>query len=202
VLPPSAGPAATLEAARQLLHNPPSPHDSPSAVEQWHHDIDQLVVAANNTPPHGGRQVNCLGGALVPSVVHSRSPVAHSRSPAAPRASSAVRAASLATVDLRAELEHRRSGEDVHITIKHQRERHCNLDGDFGVVDTTPMRQAAHTPASPAGSGGGCMVLAPYLRSGLVVQVPAPLARKIRWECQPRRVPVDLLHFNPCCRRE
>jgi hypothetical protein len=40
-------------------------------------------------------------------------------------------------------------------------ERHRNLDGDIGAVDTTPVKQATHTPTS-LGSRGGCMALAPY----------------------------------------
>jgi hypothetical protein len=144
VLPPGAIPEGTLEVARQLLHSPPCSHASPSVVEQWHHDIGQLVATAINMPPHRGRQANRLGGAPVPSVAHLRSPVA-------PRVPLAVRETSLTTADLRAELERCRSGEDDRITIEHQ-------------WDTTPMRQAACTPTSPAGSGGGCVVLAPYLR--------------------------------------
>jgi hypothetical protein len=54
VLPPGAGPEAMLEAACQLLHNPPSPNASPSAAELWLYDIDQLIVTTINTPPHGG----------------------------------------------------------------------------------------------------------------------------------------------------
>jgi hypothetical protein len=50
VLPLGAGPEATLEVARQL------------AAEQWHHDVDQLIIAAINTPPHRGRQTNRVGG--------------------------------------------------------------------------------------------------------------------------------------------
>jgi hypothetical protein len=97
--------------------------------------------------------VNHPGGAPVLSAVHSRSPMAP-RAPSAPRAP----AASLTTVDLRAELKHRYSGEDdCHC------ERHHNLDGDFGAVDTTPVRQAARTLTS-LGSGGCCMVLALHLR--------------------------------------
>jgi hypothetical protein len=111
VLPPGAGPEAMLEAARQVLHNPPGPHASPIAAEQWRHDVDQLVVAAINTPPHRGRQANHLGGVPVPSVAHSRSLVAL-------RVSSAIRAASLSTADLWAELERRRSSEDDCITIE------------------------------------------------------------------------------------
>jgi hypothetical protein len=30
----------TLVAARRLLNNPPSVHASPSAIEQWHHNVD------------------------------------------------------------------------------------------------------------------------------------------------------------------
>jgi hypothetical protein len=54
VMPPSASPEATLEAAHALIHNPLGLHASPSAAKQWHHDIDQLIVAAINTPPRGG----------------------------------------------------------------------------------------------------------------------------------------------------
>jgi hypothetical protein len=44
-----------LEAARQLLHNSPGPHASPSVAEQWCHDVDQLIVTVIITPSHGGR---------------------------------------------------------------------------------------------------------------------------------------------------
>jgi hypothetical protein len=54
MLPSGAGPEATLEVARQLLHNPLGPCALPSAIEQWRHDVDQLIIAAINTPPHGG----------------------------------------------------------------------------------------------------------------------------------------------------
>jgi hypothetical protein len=163
--PPSgAGPEVMLEEARQLLHNPLGPHASTSTAEQWHHDVDQLVVATINTPPHGGEQVNRLPK---PSAAHSCSPTAHSRPPLAPRVSS-VHVASLATADLRAELERRHSGEDGYVTIELQRKRRrCqgrNLDGDFDAVDTAPVRQAVRTPTPPAGSVGGCMALAPHLR--------------------------------------
>jgi hypothetical protein len=99
----------------------------------------------------------------VPSAAHSCSPAAHLCSLVAPHVSSVIRTTSLAMVDLQAELKRRHSGEDDYITIERQWERRCNLDCDFGVADTTLVRQAARTPASPAGSGGGCMALAPYL---------------------------------------
>jgi hypothetical protein len=111
VMPPGAHPEATLEVVHQLLHNPPGLHASSSVAEQWHHDINQLIITTINTTPHEEWQANHPGGASVPSMAHSRSPVT-------PRASSApcVPPASLATVDLRVELERHRSGEDGCIT--------------------------------------------------------------------------------------
>jgi hypothetical protein len=87
----------TILGTRQLLHNPSGPHALPSGVEQWCHDIDQLIIAAINTSPHGSGQVNLLSGVPVLSVAHSRSPVVHSHSPVALRVSLIVHAASLAT---------------------------------------------------------------------------------------------------------
>jgi hypothetical protein len=40
VTPPGAGPEATLEVARQLLHDPPGSHASPPTTKQWRHDVD------------------------------------------------------------------------------------------------------------------------------------------------------------------
>jgi hypothetical protein len=40
------------------------------------------------------------------------------------------------------------------------------------------------------------------LHGGLVVQVPAPIVGEVQWECQPHRVPVDLLYLDPHYRRE
>jgi hypothetical protein len=55
--PPAAvGPDAALLAARQLLNNPPPVRASPSAAEQWCHDVDQLVIVAINTPHREGRR--------------------------------------------------------------------------------------------------------------------------------------------------
>jgi hypothetical protein len=50
--PPTVGVEATLVTTHPLLNNPPSTHTSPSAVEQWRHDVDQLIVVAINTPHH------------------------------------------------------------------------------------------------------------------------------------------------------
>jgi hypothetical protein len=105
--------------------------------------------------------VNRLGRAPEPSAVHSHPP-------SVPHVSSIVRVASLATVDLQAKLEHRRSGKDDRAAIERQQEgRRCqghNLDGDFDDVDTTPVGQAASTTTPPAGSRDGCMALVLHLR--------------------------------------
>jgi hypothetical protein len=38
-------------------------------MEQWHHNVDHLIIATINTPHQGGRRQE-------PSVAHSRSPSA------------------------------------------------------------------------------------------------------------------------------
>jgi hypothetical protein len=43
---------AALLAVCQLLNNPPSSKVSPSAAEQWRHDVNQLIVTAINMPHH------------------------------------------------------------------------------------------------------------------------------------------------------
>jgi hypothetical protein len=153
-----AGVEAPLAVAHRLLNNPLSVHASPSAVEQWCHDIDQLVVAAINTPHHeGGRQEPM---------------VAHLHSPSAARASPFMRALpSIPTTDLRNELIHRCRGEDSHITIECHRERCRNIEGrnlerDFESLALTreaPAVRAMRPPSYLPGSRG-CMPLAPHLR--------------------------------------
>jgi hypothetical protein len=103
---PAVDVEATLATTHRLLNNPPSTHASPSATEQWHHDIDQLIVAAMNTPHHeGGWQ---------------EASVAHSCSPSAPRAPPYKRVPhqphmppSIAMADLHNELILHRSGSIV-----------------------------------------------------------------------------------------
>jgi hypothetical protein len=52
--PPRPTADATMHVARQLLNNPPPTGASSSTVEQWCHDVDQLLVVAINTPPPRG----------------------------------------------------------------------------------------------------------------------------------------------------
>jgi hypothetical protein len=73
----AVGPDAALLAARQLLNNPPPTGASPSAAEQWRHDVNQLVIAAINTPHHEGqhqpsaRQSHFLSAVRTPSVAQA-----------------------------------------------------------------------------------------------------------------------------------
>jgi hypothetical protein len=55
VPPPLAATEVMLVVAHQLLNNPPPLHTSPSMVEQWQNEINQLIIAAINMPPHRGR---------------------------------------------------------------------------------------------------------------------------------------------------
>jgi hypothetical protein len=56
---------ATMHAVHQLRNNPPPSGASPSAVEQWRHDIDQLIIVAINTPPLEGGGSSVTSRALV-----------------------------------------------------------------------------------------------------------------------------------------
>jgi hypothetical protein len=48
---PGASPEATLVTACALLNNLPDTEASPEVAEQWHINVDQLIVAAINSPP-------------------------------------------------------------------------------------------------------------------------------------------------------
>jgi hypothetical protein len=100
-------------AARELLHNPPGAAALPDALRQWRDDVDCLLNLAQVTPGSTegfvSRQCRSQGGAS--SSVHSPS----------------VRSAR--TEDLRAELNHRRAGEDAHIPIERARVRRLSIEG-------------------------------------------------------------------------
>jgi hypothetical protein len=120
-----AGTDVTLLAACQLLNNPPPSGASPSAAEEWRRNVNQLVVAAINTPLHERR--------CQPSARHSHATAAHAAStacappvehapPLGPDACQTARhrapMASYTTADLRAEINRRRGGDDGRVTIE------------------------------------------------------------------------------------
>jgi hypothetical protein len=196
-----AGVKATLVTAHLLLNNPPSVHASPLAAEQWRHDVDQLVVAAINTPHHEeGRQE--------PVTAHSRSPWlrAHRhllvylirrayyralRRPTSAMSSSATAGVRIvasplsATVKGTATSRAATSREILNLLRQHERRvRHvpCDplaLQRALGVYDACT--------ASPDG--------------GLVAQISAPPTEEVRQDGQPHRIFTDLLHLHPHCRR-
>jgi hypothetical protein len=166
-LPPAVGVRVTLVVARQLLNNPPSPNASPSAAEQWRHEVDQLVVATINMAHHGG-------GRQQPSAAHSRTPTAAhalsaTRAPSATRALLATRTPSqpriparITMTDLRVQINYHHDGEDSCITIELQHKRSQNIEGhnlkkDFGSLAPARGSLAARAthPLVPQESQGG-----------------------------------------------
>jgi hypothetical protein len=159
--PVVAGADTTLLAARQLLNNPPPSGASPSAAEEWRRNVDQLVVAAINTPLHERRRQ--------PPASHSHATVAHAAStarapsvehapPLGPDACQTARhrapVASYATADLRAEINRRRGGEDGRVTIERRRERRRdikgrNLEKDFNSQASSRRSPSAHEAYPP-----------------------------------------------------
>jgi hypothetical protein len=161
--PPATGVKATLVTAHRLLNNPPSTHASPSATEQWRHDVDQLIVTAINTLHHEG-------GWQELTVAHSRSPSAV-HTPPSMRVPHQTRVLpSIMTANLCDKIIHRHRGEDSRITTELHRERRCNIEGrnlerDFKSLAQereAPVARVMRPPSSPIGSGG-CVVLAPHL---------------------------------------
>jgi hypothetical protein len=71
--PIGVGLDTVLLAARQLLNNPPLTRASPSTAEQWHHDVDQLIVAAINTPHREGRRQPSAQQSCFPSAARAPS---------------------------------------------------------------------------------------------------------------------------------
>jgi hypothetical protein len=174
-LPPAAvGPDAALLAARQLLNNPPPPGASPSAAEQWCHDVDQLIISAINTPHREGQcqqspqQSHFLLAPRAPSVAQAPPGLLGVRPPVQHHASMD----SYWTTDLREEINRHRGGEDSRTTIERNRVRCRDIEGrnlkrDFELHAPVAAHQAAHAPLPLAPRefrrGRGCMALAPHL---------------------------------------
>jgi hypothetical protein len=172
---------ATLLAARQLLNNPPPSGASPSVAEEWRRNVDQLVIAAINTPLHERRCQPSAQYCHTPPVAHApsaaRAPPVEHAPPVGPDARQTVRhrapMASYAMADLRAEINRRHGGEDGRVTIERQHERHQDIEGrnlekdfdSYAPLHKGPSAREAHPPSSPGVTGGGgCMALAPHLR--------------------------------------
>jgi hypothetical protein len=107
---PSRVAPGTLSAARELLRHPPSSTASPGAMKQWRDDVDWLLSMAHSTSTRSRPR----------SSWHQHEASASMRSPS-------VRGAQ--TNDLRAELNHKRAGEDARVSLKRARERRQNFEG-------------------------------------------------------------------------
>jgi hypothetical protein len=102
-------PIGPLVAARELLRNPPGEAASPDTRRQWRDDVDRLLNLAQASPCSVG-----WGGSV--SRQHRRQGGA-SGSVYSPSVRSAW------TKDLWAELNRRRVGEDVRVSIEQARNR-------------------------------------------------------------------------------
>jgi hypothetical protein len=147
---PSTTAPGALSAARELLRHPPSSTASPGAMKQWRDDIDRLLGMAHSTstrsrPRSSQRQHEASASVRSPSVRGAQ------------------------TNDLRAELNHRRAGEDARISLEKARERRQNVEGrnldqDFAsVAPQAPMgtRSRAGVPLV----GVGYVALADHLHA-------------------------------------
>jgi hypothetical protein len=107
---PSRGAPGALSAARELLRHPPSSTASPGAMKQWWDDVNRLLGMTHSTStrsrPWSSRRQHEVSASV--------------RSPS-------VRGAQ--TNDLRAELNHRRAGEDARVSLERARERCQNIEG-------------------------------------------------------------------------
>jgi hypothetical protein len=145
---PSRTAPGALSAARELLRHPPSSTALSRAMKQWRDDIDRLLGMAHSTstrskPRSSRRQCEVTVSVRSPSVKGTQ------------------------TDDLRAELNHRRAGEDARISLERAREHRQNIEGrnldqDFdAVAPQAPMgnRSQAGVPLA----GVGCATLADHL---------------------------------------
>jgi hypothetical protein len=166
---PSRAAPGALSAARELLCHPPSSTASPGAMKQWCDDVYCLLGmahsgSARSRPRSFRRQSKAAASVRSPSVRGAQ------------------------TDDLRAELNHRRAGEDARISLERARERRQNFEGrEDARVSLERARErrqniegrsldqdfAAVAPQTPVGAriqagvplaGVGCAALADHLR--------------------------------------
>jgi hypothetical protein len=142
--PSRAAHGGALSAARELLHNPPSSTASPGAMRQWREDVDRLLGmvhpgSARSRPRSFRRQREASASVRSPSVRGAQ------------------------TDDLRAELNHRRAGEDARISLERARERQQNFEGRNLDQDFTARDARIQMGVSLVAVG--CAALADHLRA-------------------------------------
>jgi hypothetical protein len=137
-----AAPGA-LSTARELLRHPPNSTASPGAMKQWRDDVDRLLGMAHSSstrprPQSSRRQHEASVFVRSPSV--RAAPTEDLRAELNHRRAGEDAPVSLErSSDLRAELNRRCAGEDAHVSLERAREHRQNVEGrnldyDFAAV--------------------------------------------------------------------
>jgi hypothetical protein len=167
-----------LTAARELLHNLPNAAASPDALRQWRDDVNRLLNLAQVTPGSAGgsvsrqhhRQSGASGSVHSPSVRSAR------------------------TEDLRAELNHRRAGEDARVNIERARVRRLNIEGRNLVAELNAAMPKPQGLAQAQWPGWAAQRSQTTFVRWPGRQVSAPPAGKVRRVNQPIGIPAGLHH--------
>jgi hypothetical protein len=164
--PSGAAHGGALSADRELLRNPPSSMASPGAMRQWREDVDRLLGMAHSgsarlRPRSFRRQHEASTSVCSPSVRGAqtddlRAELNHRR------AGEDARISLERADDLRAELNRRRAGEDARVSLERARERRQNFEGRNLDQDFT-ARDAQIQTGVPL-VDVGCAALADHLR--------------------------------------
>jgi hypothetical protein len=167
-----AAPGA-LSVARELLRHPPSSTASPGAMKQWRDDVDRLLGMAHSgstraRPRSSQRQHEA--SASVRSASMRVAPTEDLRAELNHRRTGENAPASLErSEDLRAKLNRRRAGEDARISLEKARERRQNVEGrnlDFDFAAVAPQTPAgARIQAGVPLASVGCAALEDHLRA-------------------------------------
>jgi hypothetical protein len=170
---PSRAAPVVLSAARKLLHHPLSSTALPRAMKQWRDDVDRPLGMAQSSstrprPQSFRRQHEALVSVRSPSVKAAstedlRAELNHRR------AGEDALVSLERSDDLRAELNRRRASEDARVSLGRARERRqniegCNLDQDFAAVAPQTPRGARIQVGVPL-AGVGYAALADHLRA-------------------------------------
>jgi hypothetical protein len=167
-----AAPGA-LSVARELLRHPPSSTASPRAMKQWHDDVDRLLGMAHSgsarpRPRSCRRQHEASASVRSPSV--RAAPTEDLRAELNHRRAGEDAPVSLERPsDLRAELNRWRAGEDARVSLERARERRLNFEGrnldyDFAAVAPQTPTGARIQAGVPLASVG-CAALADHLHA-------------------------------------
>jgi hypothetical protein len=170
---PSRAAPGALSVARELLRNPPSSTASLGTMRQWREDVNRLLGMAHSgstrpRPRSFRRQHEASASVRSPLVRGARTD--DLRAELNHRRAGEDAQISLEKADeLRAELNHRRAGEDARVSLERARERRQNFEGrnldqDFAPVSPQTPRDARLQAGIPL-VGVGCTALADHLRA-------------------------------------